>query len=66
MLDLFGAAWAWSEGHRWVVWAVAAGSLGVEPLPDIPTEVSAKRAAEPESDDDEVAASSEEADDPED
>ncbi|MDE2659028.1 MAG: 50S ribosomal protein L9 [Acidobacteriota bacterium] len=45
---------------------VAAGSLGVEPLPDIPTEVSAKRAAEPESDDDEVAASSEEADDPED
>ncbi|MXW72457.1 MAG: 50S ribosomal protein L9 [Acidobacteria bacterium] len=45
---------------------VAAGSLGVEPLPDIPTEVSAKRAAEPESDDDEAAASSEEADDPED
>ena len=28
MLELFGAAWAWSEGHRWVVWAVAAGSLG--------------------------------------
>ncbi len=47
---------------------VAAGSLGVEPLPDIPTEVSAKRAAEPESDDDEAvsAASSEETDDSED
>jgi len=47
---------------------VAAGSLGVEPLPDIPTEVSAKRAAEPESDDDEAVprASSEETDDPED
>ncbi|MDE2970905.1 MAG: 50S ribosomal protein L9 [Acidobacteriota bacterium] len=46
---------------------VAAGSLGVEPLPDIPTEVSAKR-AEPESDDDEAvsAASSEETDDSED
>lgn len=28
MLDLLGDAWAWSEGHRWVVWAVAAGSLG--------------------------------------
>lgn len=28
MLELLGAAWAWSEGHRWVVWAVAAGSLG--------------------------------------
>ena len=28
MLDLLGAAWAWSEGHRWVVWMVAAGSLG--------------------------------------
>ena len=47
---------------------VAAGSLGVEPLPDIPTEVSAKRAAEPESDDDEAVprASSEETDDSED
>lgn len=47
---------------------VAAGSLGVQPLPDIPTEVSAKRAAEPESDDDEAvsAASSEETDDSED
>lgn len=47
---------------------VAAGSLGVEPLPDIPTEVSAKRAAEPGSDDDEAvsAASSEETDDAED
>ena len=47
---------------------VAAGSLGVEPLPDIPTEVSAKRAAEPESGDDEAvsAASSEETDDSED
>ena len=28
MLELLGAAWAWSEGNRWVVWAVAAGSLG--------------------------------------
>ena len=28
MLELLGVAWAWSEGHRWVVWAVAAGSLG--------------------------------------
>ena len=28
MLELLGAVWAWSEGHRWVVWAVAAGSLG--------------------------------------
>ena len=28
MLELLGAAWAWSESHRWVVWAVAAGSLG--------------------------------------
>ena len=27
MLELLGAAWAWSEAHRWVVWAVAAGSL---------------------------------------
>ena len=47
---------------------VAAGSLGVEPLPDIPTEVSAKRAADSESDDDEAVpqASSEEADDAED
>ena len=47
---------------------VAAGSLGVEPLPDIPTEVSAKRAADAESDDDEAVpqASSEETDDPED
>lgn len=47
---------------------VAAGSLGVEPVPDIPTEVSAKRAADSESDDDEAVpqASSEEADDAED
>ena len=47
---------------------VAAGSLGVEPLPDIPTEVSARRAADAESDDDEAvsAASSEETDDSED
>ena len=47
---------------------VAAGSLGVEPVPDIPTEVSAKRAADAESDDDEAVpqASSEEADDSED
>ena len=45
---------------------VAAGSLGVEPLPDIPTEVSAKRAADAEPDDDEAAASSEETDDSED
>ena len=47
---------------------VAAGSLGVEPLPDIPTEVSAKRAADSESADDEAVpqASSEETDDPED
>ena len=28
MLELLGEVWAWSEGHRWVVWAVAAGSLG--------------------------------------
>ena len=28
MLELLGTAWAWSEGHRWLVWAVAAGSLG--------------------------------------
>lgn len=28
MLEFLGTAWAWSEGHRWVVWAVAAGSLG--------------------------------------
>ena len=28
MLEFLGAAWAWSEAHRWVVWAVAAGSLG--------------------------------------
>ena len=28
MLELLGAVWAWSGGHRWVVWAVAAGSLG--------------------------------------
>ena len=47
---------------------VAAGSLGVEPVPDIPTEVSAKRAAETESNDDEAVprASSEETDDSED
>ena len=47
---------------------VAAGSLGVEPLPDIPTEVSAKRAADSESDEDEAVpgASSEETDESED
>ncbi len=47
---------------------VAAGSLGVEPVPDIPTEVSAKRADNAESDDDEAvaAASSGETDDSED
>lgn len=28
MIELLGAVWAWSEAHRWVVWAVAAGSLG--------------------------------------
>ena len=28
MLELLGEVWAWSEGHRWVVWAVAVGSLG--------------------------------------
>ena len=28
MLEVLGTAWAWSEAHRWVVWAVAAGSLG--------------------------------------
>ena len=28
MLEILGTAWAWSEAHRWVVWAVAAGSLG--------------------------------------
>ena len=28
MPEIIGAAWAWSEAHRWVVWAVAAGSLG--------------------------------------
>ena len=28
MFEFLSAAWAWSEGHRWVVWAVAAGSLG--------------------------------------
>ena len=27
MLEILGAAWSWSEAHRWVVWAVAAGSL---------------------------------------
>ena len=47
---------------------VAAGSLGVEPLPDIPTEVSGKRSAENASDDDEAVpqASSGEGDDSED
>ena len=47
---------------------VAAGSLGVEPVPDIPTEVSAKRVADTESDDDEAVpeASSEETDESED
>ena len=28
MLEFLGTAWAWSEAHRWVVWTVAAGSLG--------------------------------------
>ncbi len=28
MIELVGSVWAWSEAHRWVVWAVAAGSLG--------------------------------------
>lgn len=28
MIELLGTVWAWSEAHRWVVWAVAAGSLG--------------------------------------
>ncbi|MYB31819.1 MAG: 50S ribosomal protein L9 [Acidobacteria bacterium] len=47
---------------------VAACSLVVEPVPDIPTEVSAKRAADSESDDDEAVpqASSEETDESED
>lgn len=47
---------------------IAAGSLGVEPAPAIPTEVSATRAAASDSDEDEAAseASPEEADDPED
>ena len=27
MTDLLAAAWAWSEAHRLVVWAVVAGSL---------------------------------------
>ncbi len=47
---------------------VAAGSLGVEPLPEIPTEVSASRVDEAEPDEDEAVSgvSSEEADDSED
>ena len=28
MIEIVGSVWAWSEAHRWVVWAVAAGSLG--------------------------------------
>ncbi|MCY4452305.1 MAG: hypothetical protein OXC01_10185 [Immundisolibacterales bacterium] len=28
MIEILGAAWSWSEAHQWVVWAVAAGSLG--------------------------------------
>ena len=28
LADLLVSVWAWSEAHRWVVWAVAAGSLG--------------------------------------
>ena len=28
MADLLAAVWAWSEAHRWMVWAVVAGSLG--------------------------------------
>ncbi len=28
MIELISAVWGWSEAHRWVVWAVAAGSLG--------------------------------------
>ena len=27
MIELISTAWSWSEAHRWVVWAVAAGSL---------------------------------------
>ena len=27
VLEIIGSAWAWSEAHRWVVWAVAAGSV---------------------------------------
>ncbi len=47
---------------------VAAGSLGVEPLPEIPTEVSASRAADAESDEDEAVSGvpAEEADDSQD
>ena len=47
---------------------IAAGSLGVEPLPEIPTEVSARRAAVSDSDEeaDDPGVSSGEADDPED
>ena len=47
---------------------IAAGSLGVEPVPEIPTEVSASRAEASDSDEDEVApeVSSEGAGDPED
>ena len=28
MIELLASIWAWSEAHRWVVWAVAAGSIG--------------------------------------
>ena len=50
------------------VFPVAAGSLGVEPLPEIPTEVSASRVDAAESGEDEAVSgvSSEEADDSED
>ena len=28
MIDFVATVWAWSEGHRWAVWALAAMSLG--------------------------------------
>ena len=28
MIDFVAAVWAWSEGHRWAVWTLAALSLG--------------------------------------
>ena len=28
MIEFLGTVWAWSEAHRWMVWAVVAGSLG--------------------------------------